>query len=176
MENKHNIYIVLTYSGTVLSRLVKGYTRKEYSHVSISLNKNLNPMYSFGRLNPYTPLFAGIVKESTRYGFYKRFKNTKSRIYTLQVTTEEYNKLKENIDNMYANKKKYRFNMLGLMAVPLHLKVHRNNHFYCAEFVKYVLENSVGGIELPEIIKPEDFEEIKGLELIYTGVLRKYKM
>ena len=56
------------------------------------------------------------------------------------------------------------------------LKVHRNNHFYCAEFVKYVLENSVGGIELPEIIKPEDFEEIKGLELIYTGVLRKYKM
>ena len=43
------IYIVLTYTGTFLSRIVNIYTGKKYSHVSISLDKNLEYMYSFGR-------------------------------------------------------------------------------------------------------------------------------
>ena len=56
------IYIVLTYSGTVLSKLIKIYTQKEYSHVSISLDENLKQMYSFGRLNPYVPFVGGFVQ------------------------------------------------------------------------------------------------------------------
>ena len=44
------VYIVLTNTGTFLSRIVNVYTRKEFSHVSISLDENLNYMYSFGRL------------------------------------------------------------------------------------------------------------------------------
>ena len=55
------IYIVLTYTGTILSRLVKYYTKKEYSHVSISLDENLEEMYSFGRLNAYIPFIGGIA-------------------------------------------------------------------------------------------------------------------
>ena len=176
MDKNKKIYIVLTYSGTILSRIVKRYTKKEYSHVSISLDKELNQMYSFGRLNPYNPFFGGVVKESPKYGFFKRFYNTKSKIYTLEITEEEYNNIKRNIYNIYNEKEKYHFNMIGLMAVPLNVKVKRNHSFYCAEFVKYVLEKSIMGIKLPEIIKPQDFETINGLELIYTGILRKYKM
>ena len=55
-ENKKKIYIVLTYSGTILSRIIRAYTGDEYSHVSIALDKDLEEMYSFGRLNPYNPL------------------------------------------------------------------------------------------------------------------------
>ena len=57
------IYIVLSHTGTVLSRLIKTFTRAEYSHVSISLDKNLEKMYSFGRINPYNPFYAGFVHE-----------------------------------------------------------------------------------------------------------------
>ena len=35
------IYIILTYSGTVLSRIVKAYTGAEYSHVSIGLPEKI---------------------------------------------------------------------------------------------------------------------------------------
>ena len=49
------IYIVLTYSGTPLAKIIKLYTKKDYSHVSISLDKKLTKMYSFGRINPYNP-------------------------------------------------------------------------------------------------------------------------
>ena len=67
------IYIVLTYTGTWLSKVVRFYTRKDYSHVSISLDENLNNMYSFGRINPYNPFSCGFVKESPRHGTFKRF-------------------------------------------------------------------------------------------------------
>ena len=83
------IYIVLSFTGTILSRIVKLYTRKEYSHVSISLDKDLKHMYSFGRLNPYNPFWGGFVQESPNYGTFKRFKNSKIKIYSMEVSDEE---------------------------------------------------------------------------------------
>ena len=51
------IYIVLTHTGTALSTIIKYYTKDEFSHVSISLDEELEEMYSFGRLNPYNPFW-----------------------------------------------------------------------------------------------------------------------
>ena len=41
------IYFVLTHTGTALSKIIKGFTKDEFSHVSISLDINLKEMYSF---------------------------------------------------------------------------------------------------------------------------------
>lgn len=68
------IYIVLTYTGTILSKLVKMYTKKEYSHVSIALDEDLKEMYSFGRTYAYCPFIAGFVHEEIDKGTFKRFK------------------------------------------------------------------------------------------------------
>ena len=69
------IYIILTHTGTTLSKIIKNYTKDEFSHVSISLDKDLNEMYSFGRLNPYNPFWGGFVHEGINFGTFKRFKN-----------------------------------------------------------------------------------------------------
>ena len=58
------IYIILTNTGTVISRIVKIYTRKKYGHVSIALDKKLKNMYSFGRLKATNPFIGGFVHES----------------------------------------------------------------------------------------------------------------
>ena len=170
------IYIVFTYTGTALSRLVRLYTRKEYSHVSISLDKKLNKMYSFGRLNPYIPFIGGLVKESPKYGTFKRFKNTKSQIYSFEVSDSDYYLIKKTVQRMYSEKENYTFNVLGLAAVIINKKVSRENSFYCAEFVKYVLESSNLNLELPNIVKPDDFRQLDGLSEIYTGKLNQYNM
>lgn len=47
------IYIILTFTGTALSRIIKFATKVEFAHVSIALDEELNEMYSFGRINPY---------------------------------------------------------------------------------------------------------------------------
>lgn len=168
------IYIVLTYTGTILSKLVKMYTKREFSHVSIALDEDLEQMYSFGRIYAYNPFLAGFVHEQVDKGTFGRFKKTKTRIYSLQVEDEKYDKVVQIIKGIKENKEDYKFNIIGLFAVAVHLKFRRENSFYCAEFVKYVLEQSKIDSTLPELVKPEDFKKIRGLNVEYSGVLKEY--
>ena len=170
-----NVYIVLTYTGTILSKIIKGYTGASFSHVSIALDENLNEMYSFGRLNPYVAFIGGFIHEYLDKGTFKRFKGTYTEIYSLPVTIEQYNLLKEKIDKMYKNRKKYKFNTIGLFANGLKIKIQRTNHFYCAEFVKYLLDYIKADVKVPELIQPIHFKDNEAFLLEYRGLLRNYK-
>ena len=88
-----NVYVVVSQTGTILSRILKSITKKEYNHASISLNKNLAPMYSFGRMNPYNPVWGGFVLESIHAGTFKRFKNTKAIVLELPFDDKDYEDL-----------------------------------------------------------------------------------
>lgn len=168
------IYIVLTHTGTTLSKIIKSYTKDEFSHVSIALDSQLQEMYSFGRLHPYNPFWGGFVHEYIDKGTYKRFYRTTTRVYSYEVTEEQYEKLKNNIKQIEANKEDYEFNIAGLVAVGFHKKIGKEKSFYCAEFVKYVIEKANINMNLPTVIKPEDFKNVEGLQEIYNGLLRKY--
>lgn len=170
---KH-LYLILTHTGTTLSKIIKSYTKDEFSHVSIALDIELKEMYSFGRLHPSNPFLAGFVHEQVNEGTFKRFYNTKAKVYSLEVTEEQYEKVKEKIEKM--KQEKYSFNILGLIAVGLHKKIRKEHSFYCAEFVKYVMEQAGIELSLPELVKPEDFKKIEGMKEIYSGFFRKYKI
>ena len=168
------IYLVLSHTGTFPSKFVRFYTRKEYSHISISLDKDLKEMYSFGRINPYNPFRGGFVHESPKKGIFKRFKNTKIKIYSLDVKDEEYDKMCETIKDMEKNKEKYGYNFIGFCTIPIHIPIKRKRHFYCSEFIKYLFEESNLNYSLPSVVKPDDFSKLDGLDVIYTGKLNAY--
>ena len=170
------IYIVLTYTGTILSRIIKGYTRAEFSHVSISLDEELTEMYSFGRLNAYNPFIGGFVHEQIDGGTFKRFKNTKAKIYRLEITDEQYDTIRNAINKFEDSKEEYKFNILGLFAAGFNVRITGKQSFYCAEFVKHILETAELEMNLPQIIKPEHFKNIDGLKMIYIGKLKNYKL
>ena len=171
------IYIILTHTGTVLSTIIRYWTKDEFSHVSIALDADLEEMYSFGRLNPYNPFLGSFVHEHINKGTFKRFNKTKTEVYSLFVTDEQYEKAKKTIEYFNNNKQKYKFNIIGLACVSINKKVMRKNSFYCAEFVKHILK--VMGVtevnQLPKIIRPENFKQLQGLRLEYEGLLKKYK-
>ena len=170
------IYIVLTYTGTILSKIIKTYTKDEFSHVSISLDKELKQMYSFGRLNPYIPFIGGFVHEDINRGTFKRFKKTTTEIYSLEISDEKYEKIHNLIKDIQNGKKTYKFNVIGLFAVGVKKRIKTENSFYCAEFVKYLLEQSEIRNDLPEIIRPQNFKELDDIKLEYKGKLKKYKV
>ena len=170
------IYIVLTHTGTLLSRLIKAWTKDEFSHVSISLDEKLDQMYSFGRLNPYNPLYGGFVHEGIKIGTFKRFRKTEALIYALDVTQQQYIQIKNEIIKFEEHKKEYNFNLIGLLAVGFHKKIQLNQSFYCAEFVKYILERGNVKTNLPKIVRPEDFKNIENYTIIYKGKLRKWSI
>lgn len=168
------IYIVLTHTGTTLSKIIKNYTKDEFSHVSISLDGQLKEMYSFGRLHPYNPFWAGFVHESINQGTFKRFNQTKAKVFSLEITNEQYNKVKENIKKI--QKANYTFNIIGLFAAGFHKKIKKDHAFYCAEFVKYVMDKANIQTNLPDVVKPEDFKSIQELQEVYEGMLKQYEI
>ena len=171
------IYIVLTYTGTILSRTVRIFTRNTYTHASIALDKELEKMYSFGRLNSYNPFWGGFVKEGIDIGTFKRFKNTKTEIYSFEVTKEEYKKLEEKILEFNNNRKNYKFNIIGLIYARFNKQCKRKNKFYCSQFVREVIEQAEINMEnIEEVIKPEDFRKIRTLNLEYKGLLNTYNL
>ena len=170
------IYIILTHTGTILSKIIKNYTKDEFSHASIALDSDLKEMYSFGRLNPYNPFWGGFVHEGIEFGTFKRFKKTVCRIYTLDVTEEQYSNVKRLIEYIKNSKQLYKFNVIGLFAIGFNKRISFENSFYCAEFVKYVLDKSSIKNNLPEMIKPEDFKYIKNADVVYEGLFREYPL
>ena len=112
-------YLVLTYTGTIMSKIVRLYTRYKYSHVSISLDKNISNMYSFGRKSVYNIFNGGFVIENKKSKFYKKFKNTKCIILELSVTKDQYVKLENILEKYKDNIDLYKYDIIGVFLRPL---------------------------------------------------------
>ena len=169
-----SIYLVMSQTGTILSRTIKLVSGKNYNHISISLDETLNYMYSFGRKNPYNPFIGAFVVEGIDFGTFLRFKNTVCKVIKIDVTDQQYLSLKSNIYNMIDNRNLYGYNLLGLCLAAFNVYVSFNNKFYCSEFVKYIFNES--GIDvsmLPLIVHPTDFMNMDN-ELLYEGFLKNY--
>ena len=177
MAKNRRIYILLTYSGSLLSKCINIYTKEPYTHVSIALDKDLHELYSFGRINPSNPIFAGFVKEDIVSGTYARFPETRCRIYSLRVNDIQYKRLKKEINKFKINRDKYGYNLLGLFGVIFNIPIERRYSFFCSQFVATILNNS--GIHLFDkfsaLVSPRDFRKCKEFNLIYEGRLKRYK-
>lgn len=170
------IYILLSHSGSILSKLINIYTKTNYTHVSVGLDKDLDQLYSFGRLRPYNPVLGGFIREDILNGTYTRFPNTKCAIYHLTVTEEQYERLNNEIRKFILEQEKYKYNLLGLLGVIINRPVQRKYSYFCSQFVSEVLNNS--GINIiektPGLTSPVDFLECEELQMIYEGQLNEY--
>ena len=142
----------------------------------MGLDIELEELYSFGRLIPNNPLFAGFVKEDIRHGTYAYFSDTICCLYSLNVDEEKYNRLRENIYRFGLYKEKYSYNLIGFLGVVINRPVQRKYSFFCSQFVAYILDQS--GIKLfdkpPALVTPRDFQFNPNLKKIYEGRLMEY--
>lgn len=65
------IYILLTRSGTLLSKLVYAATGSSYTHASMAFDADLSCLYSSTRKNGYTMFPAGPSKEYLNKGVFR---------------------------------------------------------------------------------------------------------
>lgn len=177
MDSKsQEIYVVISQTGTLFSRVLKLVTHYPYNHVSISLDKDLKLMYSFARRKTYCPWIAGFIKEYPDRGVFKRKTNTKCQVYKWNVTEEQYGKLLLKLQPFLDNPKQYHYNFLGLPLIWAGIGWKRQHHYVCSEFVTHLLVESgiVEPSQIHQTIRPYEFSMLEGSELIYTGFLREY--
>jgi len=177
-QQDNEIYIVVSQTGTMLSRILKLITKANYNHASISLDKNLHTMYSFGRLHAYNPIVGGFVMESPHWGTFKRFQETQAIVMRVPVTEEQYIALQAHLQQMYGEKQKYHYNFLGLFLAWFSIVYQQENYYYCSEFIRDTLDRFeiVDAERFEKIVKPESFLHVIGDDIIYSGNLQEYAM
>ncbi len=173
------VYVVLSRTGTILSRIISKITGDWYTHASLSLDDDLQTMYSFGRLWAYNPWIGGFVKESTAFGTMRRFCQSDAVVMRILVSEEKYKAIEQTLTTMYAERRKYHYNYWGLFLSRWKVRVHRKKHFYCSEFVNEFLEcfNLIQKGEFGKVVRPMDLLKLqqtgKGT-VIYRGALCQF--
>lgn len=170
-----NIFIILTQPMTSIARLLRFFSHDKFNHASICIDENFSEFYSFGRIFVNTPLFGGFLVETAFTHVFGKYDNIPCMVLRKSVSDEEFNIIKATISEFVENPKKYKYDKLNLLLAKTSISFPRHNKFFCSGFVAYVLERA--NIRVPNIrekIRPMQFLELEGIEVIYEGELHKW--
>ncbi|MBP1989118.1 hypothetical protein [Paenibacillus eucommiae] len=175
MSNEKKIYILLTDTGTLFTKLIKLVTKSPMNHASISFNQELSETYSFGRKNPVNPFVAGFVRENMEGSL---FTKATCALYSCTVESSQYEQMYAHVKNIEENKQKYKYNMLGLFGILFNFKWERKHAFFCSQFVASVFEqNGMNLVGKPSVLTtPGDFQHSDALQLLFQGSLNRFHM
>lgn len=168
------IYLLLSRTGTVPSRMIHSLLGGRYTHVSIAIRPATNEFYSFARRKLNNPLNAGFIIENIHTLVFSKYPDCNCGLYSLEVTDEAYAKIKKTVEHFVDNRSHYDYNFLGLLPARLGIKTNRKHNFTCSQFVATVLSKA-DAVELPKhpsLMMPNDFLTLKGATLIYSGPIK----
>ncbi len=170
------VYILLTQTGTGISRFLRFFSHDRYNHSSLALDNTLTNMVSFGRRVSWFPFISGMVYENYQGGLFARYRETVCKVYRLRLTPQQYESLHSLLGVMLREMPRYKYSLLGIPLVYFGIPFGRPYRFTCSEFVSTLLCRA--GILQPHkpcpLFRPSDFENLPMLEPVYEGLLRDY--
>ena len=140
------ITILLTKYSDWTSSLIYYLTGRGYTHASLGVE---NVYYSFN----YKGFRTETAESHRRHGV------KRSVSCELLISEEAYQRLWQRIQSFERNKTQFHYSRLGVVFCLLHIPFHRENHYFCSQFVAETLKQS-GAIPLkkkPELYLPNHF-------------------
>lgn len=176
MINDRYIYVVLTQTGTRISKAIQRFTKDPYNHSSVTSDIELCEMFSFCRLNKHRPLPAGFMHEKVDCGVFEMFNSIPCEIYGFKVSDEQLENYEKLINHFKLKTKLYSYNLLGLLTLALGIPFQRKTRFVCSQFVAYILsETGIASFDKDvSLVKPEDFRHLPDGILVYSGDMKTY--
>ncbi|KGA97427.1 hypothetical protein BALCAV_0210115 [Alkalihalobacillus alcalophilus ATCC 27647 = CGMCC 1.3604] len=170
---KRYIYILLSDTGTLFAKAIRLYTKEQLNHVSISFNKELTEVYSFGRKRPHNPFVGGFVKEDMHSFIFQR---ANCEVYRCEVSERDFERMKRKVEQISIQREMYRYNILGMVALMCKYDFKRKNAFFCSQFVATVLNEGEVPIAKfsPNLMQPRHFPESEYLEPVFAGKVCYY--
>jgi hypothetical protein len=170
---QENIYIVLTGTGTLFSQTIKWFTKAPLNHASLSFDEDLKEVYSFGRKKVNNPFLSGFVQENFQDPFLHQ---ARCAVYRCKVGSGNYARMHQYVSEMRKNPERYKYHLLGLIGILIHLRIPRQDAYFCSHFVASVLEqSSFRPLDKPaHFVTPEDFALSLSSNEIYRGTVSGY--
>lgn len=128
-NSKKIITVLLTRYFSTFSNFIYWISGRGYTHASISLNDEY--FYSFN--------LKGFRRE---YPGRRVRKCGKSICYKLEVSDENFEKVRDRIEQMEEHKEKFSYSRLGIILCMLHIPCKIKNSYFCSQFVMEMLELS----------------------------------
>jgi len=170
------IYVVLSKTLTRPAKIIRRITQGNYSHSSISLDPDLNEMYSFARMKYQTPLIGGFIRETYKTLTLGREDEVPVKIFKIPVNNQQYRMIKKNIKFFKKNQKKFMYNYFALILYPVHIDFKIRDSYMCTGFVSQMLAQA--GIKPDELsekrMSPKKMIDILSEYEYYTGSLNDY--
>lgn len=168
-----SLYILLTRSRSLTSRVIGLFTSEPFTHASLAFDRELTVLYSFARKYSGMPLPAGLMEEHIDRGFYRRQGDIPCALLRMDVPDRIYSRAKTMVYNMFQRREDYTYSILGLFLCHLHISLDFRNRYFCSQFVGTILEES-GALKLPKpasLMHPFDFCSMDRLQILYLGSL-----
>jgi hypothetical protein len=168
LEEKINynnyIYVVFIVTNTNMGKLIRFFTRNQYSHVTVAFDKDLRNMYSFARYHINSPISGGfVVEQPERYLIGNN--DVTIKICELPVTEEEYERIKTEVSFFQQNKEEMIYNTLNAVLSLLKRRISVKNTYTCLEFVTYLLR-------YPNMLAIKELERSFEKYVVYHGSLK----
>lgn len=172
-DKKNPVFILLTLGSSTLSKIIISATGDSVSHSSISLNPELDPLYSFGtkKFMPNGKREMGFIKTNPYSDLWNGNKNlVPYELYVTFVSNEGLQKMQKRLEYFIANSDKMKYSMAGLIRVFFNLKSPKKKKWFCSAFVAEILGS--GGVALDRdstLYRPMQLASLQNVELLTTG-------
>lgn len=173
-----SIYILLTNSTTLPSKIIYMATRSEFTHAAISLDNNFDKLYTFARKYRHLMLPAGFTRDSIYEGIMGSSDDMRCGVYEIRVNELVYKNLVKILNKIEKNQDQYRYNVLGLPMTKFNKAYEREGYFFCSQFVYHALSES-GAIKkekTPSLVRPMDLTELPEAEERFKGDIKNLRV
>ncbi len=160
----HYIYIVFLSTTTYMGRMIRLFTRNQYSHVTIAFDRDLNKMYSFARYRVNSPILGGFVTELP-HRYLHGNRDVTVKICEIPLPDEEYKRIREEVEYFHKNKEVMIYNTVNAVLSLLGKKLQVKNMFTCLEFVTYLMRYT-------NIMAIRELERRVAKYVVYHGSLK----
>lgn len=163
------IYIYLVRTNSLLSRAIGRVTGDTYTHCGISFEPELKALYSFGRKIPHVFWKAGLVRENLADRPHLLYHGCPCCLLEVDVSAEQLKFIKRRLRLFLQQTSSFRYNLFGLFAAKAGIRLERQNHYFCSQFLATLLQGTGLFPHPPSLTKPSDFIGMPNSRVLYAG-------
>lgn len=130
------VYVVLFSNDSIVSKLIRMWTKSDFSHCAIGFDKTLENIYSFAKDRDTTKNRVGFVRDNI-----KNYPDLNIKVYAIAIPFKYVYRLKKVFTEYIAHKMETSYNTLAILSIVINKQLRKlNEHFdkysmICSQFV-----------------------------------------